>query len=249
MTHEPAIDSYGVLLRRSCDSLADLIVEEISTLGYSIVSDCLPDADCKYFRSRANELFYGGTNSPDANVVRAPWSFDRRFLTLARHPLIREIIGRMILGDVLLNQQNLIRNPGGDDSYSQARYHRDLPYQHFIATRPIALNVLVCLDEFTEENGSTLVIPGSHKEEQFPSPEFISRHKVKAIAPRGSMIFLHSMTYHAGGMNATSSDRLAINHVYASAMLRTQLDHAEVIETHQVNGLEPEDKKILGLQI
>ena len=40
-------------------------------------------------------------------------------------------------------------------AHHQSAFHRDLPYQHFTSSRPIAINALFCADEFTNENGAT----------------------------------------------------------------------------------------------
>lgn len=223
-------ESYGVLMARSSKRATDLVVEEVQTLGWAIVEEFVSLDQVDELRAKAVFLLErnASDNPKDANIVRAPWSHDVDFLQLACLPLVLDVLRELIPGKVVLNQQNLVRSPGRKGEYSQARYHRDLPYQHFVASRPLAINVLVCLDDFLIENGATSILPASHKEELFPSLEFIERHSVVATAPRGSLIILDGMTFHSGRRNMTERDRIAVNHVYSSPLLKPQLEHKQL---------------------
>ena len=217
------MDSYGVLERRKNLSVQDSILEELEILGYAVLPGILSAQEALKLRELAMSLV-DAIPMGSADIIRAPCVKDQLFLDLASHSLILSVVRMLIPGRVILNQQNLVRNPGGRDTYSQARFHRDLPYQHFTSSRPLAINVLVTLDEFTVDNGATRVVPGSHKVEYFPSVEFVERHSVAICAPPGSFIFMNCMTYHAGGHNTTPRARWGLNSVYASPMIVQQVD-------------------------
>ena len=119
---------------------------------------------------------------------------------------------------------NGIVNPAGAAAYSQSPFHRDLPYQHFVSSRPLAINALFCVDPFTEENGATWVIPASHKEEAFPSEPVLRAVRRQVAAPAGSFLVLDCMVWHGGGVNRSVRDRRAVNHLYTIAMMRQQID-------------------------
>jgi ectoine hydroxylase-related dioxygenase (phytanoyl-CoA dioxygenase family) len=84
-----------------------------------------------------------------------------------------EICRRLIADYVVLNQQNGVINPPHGQPYSQGKWHRDLPYQHFVSSRPLAVNAFFCLDPFTPGNGATMVLPASYRQESFPSDRFV----------------------------------------------------------------------------
>ena len=115
-------------------------------------------------------------------------------------------------------------NPPRSERYNQGAWHRDLPYQHFVSLRPLAINALFCLDPFTIENGATKVLPASHQREAFPSDRFIETEALAIIAPAGSFIILDCMTFHSGGINTTDRPRRAVNHVYSIPLFRQQID-------------------------
>ena len=73
---------------------------------------------------------------------RCPLVYDEAFLALAAHAGVLALC-RELLGDyVILMQQNGVINPSGQ-AHTQLAYHRDLPYQHFVSSRPLAISALV----------------------------------------------------------------------------------------------------------
>ena len=163
----------------------------------------------EYVREKNNQLNI--TNNiqfnADQNIIRCPMAWDDAFLELLKLDLPIKIIRSLIGNNIQLIMQNIITNAPGHLN-DQHKWHRDLNYQHFVSSRPIALNFLVALDDFTIENGATIVLPGSHRNESFPSDQFIDKHKVHLSAPKGSVILMDAMLYHrSGGYNSTSQSR------------------------------------------
>jgi len=75
------------------------------------------------------------------------------------------------------------------------------------------------LDDFTESNGATEVIPGSHRWGPERRPEDHEAVKVKAKA--GSVLIFAGNLLHRGGANRGKSTRLAITIQYCQPWLRT----------------------------
>jgi ectoine hydroxylase-related dioxygenase (phytanoyl-CoA dioxygenase family) len=148
---------------------------------------------------------------------------------------------------VVLNQQNGIINPPNGQHYNQRAFHRDLPYQHFVSSHPLAINALFCLDEFTPDNGATFVIPASHKQDAFPSDAAVSATQVQISAPAGSFIVLDCMVYHSGGVNRTDRARRAINHVYSVPIIRPQLDLPAILGPDFAS--DPDILRLLGYDV
>ena len=86
-------------------------------------------------------------------MARCLIGYDDSFAALAAHPAIVAVLTRL-LGDyfVLMSQNGVINDPA-DDHY-QVTWHRDLNYQHFVSSRPLAVSALYCIDEFSEETGN-----------------------------------------------------------------------------------------------
>lgn len=225
---------YGVIEQTSSDNDIDYACETIQRLGYGIIDGgytphWLVNLSGAFDRVRqAYDAEHGGRDALRAvdehNSIRFPLAYDSMFVELATNARILEICRRLIPGYVVLNQQNGVINPPRSEQYNQGAWHRDLPYQHFVSSRPLAINALFCLDQFTSENGATKVLPASHCQEAFPSDRFVGAEAVAVTAPAGSFIVLDCMTFHTGGVNSTERPRRAVNNVYSIPILRQQID-------------------------
>lgn len=223
---------YGVSVADTAPDAASRAAEEIRRLGYAVIDagytpTRLDAISAGFDRAQARYLEQFGADRlrsvDELNGIRLPMLFDGVFADLAANDLVLRIIAQLIVGKFLLNQQNGVINPPGE-TYNQGAWHRDLPYQHFVSTRPLILNALFCVDDFTEDNGATWVLPASHLQEAFPSAAFVERHKRQVTAPRGSFVILDGMTFHRGGENRAALPRRAVNHVYAIPHIRQQID-------------------------
>ena len=238
------------------DSL-DHAVETIRLLGYAVIDGGYSSEELEQFAAafeRAKVGLYerhGGQHEleriDEQNTIRAPMAIDPLFLGLACNDRVLTICRRLIGDYIVLNQQNGIVNPPAGQRYNQGAFHRDLPFQHFVSSRPLALNALFCLDEFTPSNGATYVLPGSHKQEAFPSDSVVSATRVQVSAPAGSYILLDGLTYHSGAVNQTERGRRAVNHVYSVPIIRPQLDLPAVLGADFVS--DPAVRRLLGYEL
>ncbi len=226
------ISSYGVLEQSHAATSLDSAAEEIACVGYSVVeSGYTPeeivdigrafDAVHGRFIDRYKEDFLKEIDEYDG--IRLPLAFDEKFVELAMNQRVMELVERNIRNKFVLNQQNGIINPP-KQVYTQGMWHRDLPYQHFVSSRPLAVSALYCVDDFTAENGATFVLPASHGWEKCPSDSFMESKAQQITAPAGAFIVFNSMLFHRGGANRTSSRRRAVNHVYTCAFIKQQID-------------------------
>lgn len=238
MTTKPgAAPSYGVLEQRAVTTDLEIAAEEITCRGYSVVDSGYSANEiteiARLFdatHDRYVELYSKDvlTELDEYNGIRLPLALNERFIDLAANRRVLDLVGKLIRNQFILNQQNGIINPPGG-AYNQAAWHRDLPYQHFVTSRPLAVNALYCVDDFTLQNGATLVVPGSHAQEQFPSDSFVKSNAKQITASAGSFIVLDGMLFHKGGPNNTSSRRRAVNHLYTRAFIKQQIDIPSVL--------------------
>jgi ectoine hydroxylase-related dioxygenase (phytanoyl-CoA dioxygenase family) len=228
-----------VHFQNSAGDASDEAAEKIRLVGYAVLDGGYTALELEAFSTafdRARRLLierHGGLGALRAidehNTVRAPLSVDHLFLEIASNDAVLGICRRLMGQYIVLNQQNGIINPPHGIRYNQGAYHRDLPFQHFVSSRPLAVNALFCLDEFTLANGATCVVPASHKEEAFPSDPVVNATEIQLSAPRGSYIILDALLYHRGGVNRTDTDRRAVNHLFSIPLIRPQINLPAVL--------------------
>jgi ectoine hydroxylase-related dioxygenase (phytanoyl-CoA dioxygenase family) len=248
---------YGVLRQTVSNTGIDQVAESIRRLGYGVVGGGYDDTALAALSAafeRAHERHrreHGGAAALEAidehNTIRLPLAYESAFLELAANRTILEICARLIAGYVVLNQQNGVINPPHAQRYNQGAWHRDLPYQHFVSSRPLAINALFCLDAFTIENGATRVLPASHQQEDFPSDRFIESEAATIEAPAGSFIVLDCMAYHSGGVNGTDRARRAVNQVYSIPLIKQQIDLPAALGEQFTT--DPQLRKLLGYDV
>lgn len=245
---------YGVLEQQAVDDDVASAAEDLRRLGYCVFDGGFSATELAELSDAFDRLqkTYVGRHGmqqlgaiDELNTIRAPLLHDEPwFVRLASWPRLLRLIGQMIAGRYILNQQNGVINPPGQ-RYNQGAWHRDLPYQHFVADRPLALNALFCLDAFREDNGATFVLPGSHLHGPFPSEAFLAREALQVTAPAGSFLVLDAMTFHCGGVNRSERPRRAVNHVYAIPHIRQQIGLSAGLAN--ANGLTAEQRMLFGL--
>jgi ectoine hydroxylase-related dioxygenase (phytanoyl-CoA dioxygenase family) len=244
--------AYGVLDNFRTNATTHIAVEQLRTIGYAVIDSGksqreIVDIAERFARVSENYIREHGRPALEAineiDTIRVLLAQgDEAFLHLAMNPLLMSVVKEVIVGKFILNQQNGIINPP-QQQYSQSAWHRDLPYQHFVSSRPLAVNALYCIDDFTSMNGGTFVLPASHKIEQFPSEDYIRRNAVQVHAKAGSFIVLDCMLYHCGGYNATTSPRRAVNHLFTVPYIKQQINLPQAT-AGQI--LSPEQKSFLG---
>lgn len=244
--------TYGVVQRDQWDSDLSDMAEQIRRLGYAILDSDYTPAEIQAISREFNNARTAYINTwgeerlkqlNEFHTIRAMLTHGGpAFLSLATHPKLIALVKLLIAGKFMLNQQNGVINPPGE-IYNQGAWHRDLPYQHFLSSTPLAINALFCVDDFTVENGSTFVLPTSHKSAAFPSRTYVERHALQLEAKAGHFIVMDCMLFHSGGANRSPMERRAVNHAYMIPYFKQQIDIPANID---ITKLSSRDRDLLG---
>ncbi|MBY0435243.1 MAG: phytanoyl-CoA dioxygenase family protein [Cyclobacteriaceae bacterium] len=164
------------------------------------------------------------------------------------NPLVIDLAKRLLGQNLQLHLQNGIINPP-DNYHHQAAWHRDLPYQDWVISKPLAINAFYCLTDFTNTNGATFVLPYSHRSDFFPSEKFVIENELQIIAPKGSVIFFDSMLFHRAGYNTSSDVRIGVNNMFVSPIIKQQINIPQaILEKYHIDELSDEEQLILGFK-
>ena len=244
--------SYGNVRQTVANDELARCVEEIGLRGYTIVKDLIATDELPGWRHKIDRIYnqqekvFGRealAAIQELDICRAPLLYDFEFIKLVIHERCLNII-RAFLGDwFVLNLQNaIITRPG--EGHHQSAWHRDLPHQSYVISRPLAINVLLAIDEFSEETGGTQVLPFTHKSEMLPSESYIDANRQVAAISAGSAILFDSMLFHRAGTNRSSSTRRGVNQVFTSPIIKQQYDFPRALGAQP--GLEPVIARLLG---
>jgi hypothetical protein len=247
--------SYGIVERTTAASDADFHAERIRVSGFTVIPGTYVPDELAYFSRRIDGLLVeqadraGGIEALAAirehETLRCCLAYDEAFVRLAANANVMEVCRRLLGEYFVLTQQNAIVNPAGHP-HRQVACHRDLPYQHFVSSRPLAVSALFCVDAFTLDNGATVVLPGTHKIEQFPSDALVGDIELSVEAPAGSFIVFDSMLFHRAGHNDSAMPRRAVNQVYALPFIGQQISIPDMLGGRYSD--EPALARLLGYE-
>jgi ectoine hydroxylase-related dioxygenase (phytanoyl-CoA dioxygenase family) len=110
---------------------------------------------------------------------------------------------------------------------------------------PTVCNTMWALTDFTEANGATRLVPGSHLADSNPIYGG-SYDTVAAEMPRGSVLVWHGSLWHGGGANTTSERRIGVAMNYCAGWVRQQENQQLGLPPSLVASFPPRLQELVG---
>ena len=113
-------------------------------------------------------------------------------------------------------------------------------------------NSIWLLDDFTESNGATRIVPGSQRtgkvpRDMMPNPSQPHPDEVLLTAPAGTVVIFNSHTWHGGTLNRTDKPRRAMHSYFTRRNQTQQLDQKAYIRPETYERLSPAARFILDV--
>lgn len=165
---------------------------------------------------------------------------------LVEHPRILALLDRLFLPNYLLSQLQIINILPGEAA--QMLHCDDAFYRVKRPRPPLGAATVWALDDFTETNGATQLIPGSHlwDDARLPTPDDVV---VDAVMPAGSVVFFLGTLWHGGGANRSAAPRLAATAQYCEPWLRTQENYFLSVSRETARQVSEDMLRMLGYSI
>lgn len=196
--------------------------------GYQVFSGVIEKELARKYKTKLAEVYRQqllefGTENIEAigeeNIVRSPFLYDPSFQDVFYNSFAKRVVKDILGEHAILSLQNGIIVSGNKDHH-QSFYHRDIIHQTFTSSRPLAINLYFCLDDYNQHNGGTTFIPESHKREGF-----LCDSEETPNVEGGSVILFDSMIFHKAGTNNTETTRCGINNMYTLPFLKQQINY------------------------
>ena len=218
-----------MLPRFGADASVDEVEAALREAGCAVIERVLPSEQVDRITSElepyvratepgADEFTGRNTRRTGALLARSPG-----FRDLAAHPIVLGALDR-VLGDHATSYQLHLTQVIEIGPGEPAQYvHRDqwaFDFFEFPAGFEVECHTMWAMEDFTEENGATRVIPGSnHWEDKLRcTPD----QTIAAEMPKGSVLIYLGSLYHGGGANNSSRPRRGINVGYTLSWLRQE---------------------------
>ncbi len=225
-----ARDGYTIVENAFSADEADALLAELARLERELGIDFSKHA----FEGRRTKRVY--------NLL----AHGKRFEAIPVHPAVLGIVEGVLDPEPLVSSLSSIAIHPGEVAQP---IHADdqllpLPKPH-VAT---ICNSMWALTDFTEENGATRIIPGSHKADH--SPAYGSEHdSIPAEMRRGSVLVWHGSLWHGGGANRSDAVRVGIAMNYCAGWVRQQENQQLGIPLEIARGFAPRLRELAGFGV
>ncbi len=166
---------------------------------------------------------------------------------LVAHPLILDLADAVLWDKKTSFQLHLTQaitlGPGAEAQH----LHRDewcFDFFPFPDDMQVELSTIWALDDFTEANGATRVVPGSHGSTD-PRSHTVDDTEA-AVMPRGSVVIYTGRTVHGGGANTSTASRTGINVDYVLGWLRQEENQYLSVPVEVVRTLPERVQRLMG---
>ncbi|HEY2774138.1 MAG TPA: phytanoyl-CoA dioxygenase family protein [Candidatus Binatia bacterium] len=227
---------------------------EISEKGYTILENAieadLVDAIAESLARLEKELGAVPAGNPfeGANTVRIYnlLARERIFEKIPAHAAVLPIVESVLDPGCLVSSLSSIAIDPGESAQPIHADDQLIPFaKPHVA---VVCNTMWAITDFTEENGATRIIPGTHHKDH--SPMFGKHYdSIAAEMPRGSVLVWHGSLWHGGGANRSGKRRTGIAMNYCAGYMRQQENQQLGIPPELVRGFEPRLQELCGFGI
>src|SRR3954452_2957397 len=232
----------------------ELHVKDVAETGYTIVENAIdPDLVDELNASLARlEQYLGVQPAPNSfeghHTLRIYnlLAYDAVWQQVPVHSSMLPIVERVLDPGCLISSLSSIDILGGEDA--QPIHAADqlipIPKPH----PPTVCNTMWALTDFTEENGATRLIPGSHLRDH--SPNYGQHYdSIPAEMPKGSVLVWHGSLWHGGGANNTPNRRVGIAMNYCAGYIRQQENQQLGLPRDLARRFPPRLRELVGYGI
>jgi ectoine hydroxylase-related dioxygenase (phytanoyl-CoA dioxygenase family) len=162
------------------------------------------------------------------------------------HPNVLPVVERVLDPQCLISSLSSIAICAGE---TPQPIHADdqlmpIPKPH----PPTVCNTMWALTDFTEANGATRLVPGSHLADA--SPNIGQRYdSIPAEMAKGSVLVWHGSLWHGGGSNTTDQRRVGIAMNYCAGYIRQQENQQLGVPRDIAAGFEERLQQLCGYSV
>lgn len=239
-------------------------IEFLDTYGYLDLGQLLTTAHVKKVNDRIDELMQAEGENAGAELAESKY---------IRHPKeegadrLADLVNKGPVFDVFYTHPRVLSGIeavlGQAYKLSSLNYRAAKPKQGLQKLHVDWKNTVVndayqvcnsiwLLDDFTAHNGSTRIVPRSHKWSSLPDEVMADPHdkhpdEIRIIAPAGSVFIFNSHVWHGGTTNKTEKVRRSIHSYFCTREQPQQIDQKKYITEETLQRIGERGREILDV--
>jgi ectoine hydroxylase-related dioxygenase (phytanoyl-CoA dioxygenase family) len=231
----------------------DQAKRDLKYYGLAVIADALSPDEVSGLRERiveqaAAERSADVASLEDQGANQRIWNLINKgdvFADLLHEPLVREFMSHILEGRFTISSYTAnIAGFGG----VPMMLHSDQGYAPLEIPFPIVANIMWMLDDFTEENGATRVVPGSHHAKVYPDPAN-PPPSIAATGKAGSALIFEGRLWHGTGKNETDQLRHGLLTYFSRPFVRPQENCTLSVADDVLAKATPWLKELLGFRV
>ena len=228
------------------------IMEQVDAQGYVIIKNLFSDDAMDALKADVLPRFKhaSGRNNFEGLATQRIYSMMAETdiaNPMVEHPLIMGLLDQIFEPNYLLSQLQVINIHAGEAA--QPLHYDDGFYPWPRPRRALGAATIIAIDDFTEDNGATVLIPNSHNwDDRLPTDADKSK-LIKAVMSKGSVLFFLGTLWHGGGANESQASRMCLTAQYCAPFCRTQENFSLSIPKARVKSFSETMQRLLGYSI
>lgn len=232
----------------------DAHIERLDRDGFTIVTDAFDADTADALHADIDRLereldIRPGTNGFEGRATTRVYNLlalGELYEQIPVHPVVLPLMQHLLGAGCLVSSLSSITIHPGEVAQP---IHADdqvipIPKPH----KAVTANSMWAITDFTEENGATRVIPGSHLCDH--SPVYGQHYdSICAAMPRGSILVWDGGLWHGGGENRTSARRRGIAMNYCAGFIRQQENQQLGIPLDTLRRFDPVLQDLCGMGV
>jgi len=253
---DPEIEHFGFVSKKT-NPTDPILIQDLEVLereGYVCIHNILSAEQIQAVRAALEpweaQLPNGRNNFEGLKTQRVYGLLakSRAFDPLILHPRVLTILDHHLLPNYLITALQSVHIYPGENP--QPLHFDDgfipVPRPH----QPFSFACMWAIDEFTQQNGGTVVIPGSHRwGKRTPNAQDM-KNAISICMPPGSVCLFGSQLWHGGGACLPHAPpRLALAIQYCQPFIRPQENQILATPPSVVETLDPRLQSLIGYSI
>jgi ectoine hydroxylase-related dioxygenase (phytanoyl-CoA dioxygenase family) len=238
-------------------------LKEIDDNGYFVIPNALTKVETnnlkimlerdhvKYSPHYANSSTtgHGLNNKTFEKVVYNMHNKDINYLPYLNHSSYMPLIEKLLKVGSYENNEPIhllnisARCPKAGSPQQQLHLDSNLPGKN---SYPLIMVVILMLDDFNEENGTTRLVPGSHKRDYYADNGITYKDEVLLKASAGSVLVFNGAMWHGGSSKTLTDSRWGIVLGFGRWFIKPSFDFSANTPKHIFKELTTEQKDLLG---
>jgi ectoine hydroxylase-related dioxygenase (phytanoyl-CoA dioxygenase family) len=230
-------------------------INELGLNGFTILRKFIPkpmlislnSAMDKSFEIHRDYQIKIGSQNVIQGIALNVLADDKTYLDLINYlldlGLIEYLENNFFNSKCILNSLSAVNNMPNTSNFS-FNIHRDLRF--YSNSFPMMLNCIVMVDDFTNQNGATFLLPQSHLAEAKPNDQEFYSKSFQVTGEKGDLLIFNSNVWHCASPNKSTKSRKALPFTISKSFFKQLYDYPRALGYDQINNFSYSLQQFLG---